>query len=154
MVFSEMAWNVRKLAWEQALRGSLAAGQEKKGELATMSLEFEFHLQSNKHWQTRVKCNDVIANVISSNQHFPTTFSMQIFKVQRRSCKFSFLFLSHRQSTLESLLTGYMAAGTFISGLHCMAQHLVNQLTTITPLITLLGIQYYYCLGGLLHGDL
>ena len=108
----------------------------------------------HKHWQTRAKCNDIIANVISANQHFPSTFSMQIFKFQRHSCKLSFLFLPHRQSALESLLTGYMAAGTFISGLHCMAQHLVNQLTTITPLITLLATQYYYCLGGLLHGDL
>ena len=30
---------------EQALRSALAAGQGKEGELATMSLEFEFHLQ-------------------------------------------------------------------------------------------------------------
>ena len=62
-------------------------------------------------------------------------------------------FLPHRQSALERLLTGYMAAGGFISQLHCMAQHPVYQLT-MTPLITLLGIQYYYCLGGLLHGNL
>ena len=33
------------LASEQALRGALAAGREKEGELATDSLEFEFHLQ-------------------------------------------------------------------------------------------------------------
>ena len=33
------------LASEQALRGALAAGREKEGELATTSLEFEFHLQ-------------------------------------------------------------------------------------------------------------
>ena len=32
-------------AWEQALRGSVAAGQEKEGEHSTTSLEFEFHLQ-------------------------------------------------------------------------------------------------------------
>ena len=37
-------WSI-KLAWEQALQGALAVGQEKEGELATMSLEFEFHLQ-------------------------------------------------------------------------------------------------------------
>ena len=30
---------------EQALQGALAAGREKEGELATTSLEFEFHLQ-------------------------------------------------------------------------------------------------------------
>ena len=33
------------IACELALWGALAAGQEKEGELATMSLEFEFHLQ-------------------------------------------------------------------------------------------------------------
>ena len=33
------------LACEQASRGALAAGREKEGELATTSLEFEFHLQ-------------------------------------------------------------------------------------------------------------
>ena len=30
------------LVYKQALRGSLAAGREKEGELATMSLEFEY----------------------------------------------------------------------------------------------------------------
>ena len=34
-----------ELVCEQALRGALAAWWEKEGELATMSLEFEFHLQ-------------------------------------------------------------------------------------------------------------
>ena len=33
------------LASEQAVRGALVAGREKEGELATTSLEFEFHLQ-------------------------------------------------------------------------------------------------------------
>ena len=33
------------VAYEQALRGALATEQEKKGELATTSLKFEFHLQ-------------------------------------------------------------------------------------------------------------
>ena len=43
----------------------------------------------NKHRKTRAKGNDVIANVISANQHFASTFWMQIFKFQRRSCKLS-----------------------------------------------------------------
>ena len=30
---------------EQAIQGALAAGQEKEGELATTSLQFQFHLQ-------------------------------------------------------------------------------------------------------------
>ena len=34
-----------KVACEQALRGALAAGREKEGEVATTFLEFEFHLQ-------------------------------------------------------------------------------------------------------------
>ena len=33
------------IAYEQALRGALASGREKEGELATTSLEFEFRLQ-------------------------------------------------------------------------------------------------------------
>ena len=33
------------LACEQALWGALAAGREKEGEVATASLEFEFHFQ-------------------------------------------------------------------------------------------------------------
>ena len=33
--------------------------------------------------QTRAKGNDLITNVISANQHFALTFSMQIFKFQR-----------------------------------------------------------------------
>ena len=33
------------LASEQAVQGALAAGRDKEGELATTSLEFEFHLQ-------------------------------------------------------------------------------------------------------------
>ena len=37
--------NIDWLACEQALWGALAVGQEKEGELATTSLEFEFCLQ-------------------------------------------------------------------------------------------------------------
>ena len=41
----------------------------------------------NKHCKKRAKGYDVITNVISANQHFASTFSMQIFKFQRRSWK-------------------------------------------------------------------
>ena len=87
-------------ACEQALPGALAAGREKEGELATMLLEFEFHLHpcsspltelSNFH-QSCAKVDDIITNVISTNQHYALTFSMQIFKFQRCSCKLTFLF--------------------------------------------------------------
>ena len=37
--------SVTQIACKQAFWGTLAAGWEKEGELATMSLEFEFHLQ-------------------------------------------------------------------------------------------------------------
>ena len=107
--------------------------REKEGELATMSLEFEFHLQfpcgslstelSDFRQSTRsrnerkckrtlkntCKVNDVTTNVISANQHLASTFLMQIVKFQRRTCKLSFLFPPRRQSTPESML-----ASTFL----------------------------------------
>ena len=136
-----LQWNLAGLlcviACEQALQGALAAAeQEKEGELATMPLEFEFHLQfpcgspstelsdfrqstrsrnerecTNGHWKKRAKVNDVTTNVISANQHFASTFLMQIFKFQRRTCKLSFLFPPHRQSTPESLLENHVRHG-------------------------------------------
>ena len=39
-----LANELKRLACEQALRGTLVVGWEKEGELATTSLEFEFHL--------------------------------------------------------------------------------------------------------------
>ena len=41
--------------------------------------EAETSTNENKHWKTRAKGNDIITNVISANQHFALTFSMQIF---------------------------------------------------------------------------
>ena len=98
--------------------GTKAAGPEMEEELATTSLESILNSTSNspvvprrlscqifdnqheaetsanvnKHWKTRAKGNVVITNVISANQHFASTFSMQIFKFQRRNCKLSFFF--------------------------------------------------------------
>ena len=56
--------------------------------------EAETSANVNNHWKTRAKGNDVIAYVISANQHFASTISMQIFEFQRNSCKLvlSFLF--------------------------------------------------------------
>ena len=69
--------------------------------------EAETSVNVNKHWNTWKDGTDIITNVISMNQHFTSTFSMQIFKFQRRSCSLSFLFLPHHQSTpSESLLAG------------------------------------------------
>ena len=47
---------------EQALRGALAAGREKEGELATTALEFEFRFQFPVA-PLRLSCQ------ISANQH-------------------------------------------------------------------------------------
>ena len=151
----------RMLACEQALRGTLAAGRERKESLQLRSLrtadvflvvasqekqrpeirlrfagqqlrlwnlnstssspvasrrlscrisanqrEAETSANIDKYWKTRAKGNDVITNILSANQHYASTFSMQIFKFQRRSCKLSFLFPPRRQSTTDSLLAG------------------------------------------------
>ena len=68
----------------------------------------EMSINVNKHFKTCAKGKDVITNIISTNQHFASTFLMQLFKFQRRSCKLSFLSLPCCQSVLESLLTGYV----------------------------------------------
>ena len=110
------------LSLRQVLWGTLAAGQEKEGELATRSLEFEFHLQFtcdslltelsvfHQSAQSGNKCEckqtlkNMLTNVISTNQHHASTFSMQIFKFQRQSCKVSFLFPPCHQIAPERLL--------------------------------------------------
>ena len=43
--------------------------------------EAETNANVNKHWKTRAKGNDVISYVISANQHFASTFSMQILNI-------------------------------------------------------------------------
>ena len=64
-----------------------------------------------------------VRTMISANQHFTSTFSMQIFKFQRHSCKLSFLFPPRCQSAPESLLVGYAFAYiqgdmSHLTGLH------------------------------------
>ena len=117
----------KNIACERPLWGTLGG---KEGQLATTSLEFEFHLQfpsgststelsdfcqsaqsRNKHEckqplffkKTHAMGNDVITCVISADQHFASTFSIQIFKFQRLSCKLFFLFPPCCQSTPKSL---------------------------------------------------
>ena len=43
--FTFRVCGTKSITCEQALRGDLAAGRQKEGELATTSLEFEFRLQ-------------------------------------------------------------------------------------------------------------
>ena len=56
------------LACEQASRGALAAGREKEGELATTSLEFEFHLQFPCR-STTTELSDFCQSAQSGNKH-------------------------------------------------------------------------------------
>ena len=93
-------------------------GREKEGDLATTSLEFEFQFQfpsgsrrlscqisanqCEAETNANVKINrkiraqgiDVITNVISANQHLASTFSMHIFKFQRRTCSCKLSYFS------------------------------------------------------------
>ena len=61
--FKSMSLDINyDIACEQVPRGALAAGREEKGELATTSLEFEFHLQSPwlpVDWAVRFPSNSV-----------------------------------------------------------------------------------------------
>ena len=41
-------------------------------------------MEKKEHRKIRAKGNDVITNIICASQHFASTFSMQIFKFQRR----------------------------------------------------------------------
>ena len=97
--------------------------------------EAETSANVNKHWKTRAKGNDVITNVISANQHFASTFSMQIFKFQRRSCKLSFLFPPRHQSAPESLLEGYDTGGW---------KEKIRVLQTVEPITSCSVVQMLY----------
>ena len=107
------------LACNQALQGPVAEGQEKDGELATMSLEFEFHLQfpsgslstelsdfrqsarsRNEHECKQTLKN--IINVISTNQHFADILH-RLFRYREVAISPSFL-PPRCQNAPESLL--------------------------------------------------
>ena len=68
---------------------SLVAPRRRSCQIKAEQREAETSANENKHWKTSAKSNDVITNVISANQHFLLTFSMQIFKFYRRCCKLS-----------------------------------------------------------------
>ena len=118
------------IAREQALRGTLAVGREKEGELATTSLEFEY-LHRKSRCKTLIGGDDISNDVITLG----TCFSMFVcirarflfaligenltvqstishrelemeFKFQRRNCNLFFPFPPCRQSVPESLLAG------------------------------------------------
>ena len=84
----------------------------------------DFSANVNKHWKARAKGNDVIAKVISANQDFASTFSTQIFKFQRCSCKLSFIFPPRRQIAPESFLAGDIIGSLLLNVLGTSAGHL------------------------------
>ena len=51
-------------------------------QISANQLEAETSAYVTKHWKTRARGNDVITKIIYANQHFTSTFSMQIFKLQ------------------------------------------------------------------------
>ena len=57
---------------------SPVAPRRRSCQITAEQLEAETSANVNKHRKTRAKGNDVITNVISANQHFVSTFSMQI----------------------------------------------------------------------------
>ena len=79
--------------------------------------------------------NDVITKDISANQHFASTFGVQIFKFQRRSCKLSFLFSPRHQSAPESLLEGYDTGGW---------KEKIRVLQTVEPITSCSVVQMLY----------
>ena len=71
-----------------------------RSKISSNQREGETSANVNQHRNTRAMGNDVITNAISANQHFASTFSMSIFKFQRRSCKLFFLFAPRRHSAI------------------------------------------------------
>ena len=118
------------IACEQALQVTLMARWKKEVELATTSLEFNFHVQFpcgsqstgslifanqcevetstkvNKHWKTQAKGTWLHYWCHLHQSAFRIDFFDEIFKFHRRGCKLSFLFPPTTKSTPESLLIG------------------------------------------------
>ena len=126
-----------QVACEQAVLSALVAGQEKEGELATRSQEFEY-LHRKSRCEMLIGGDDISNDVITVG----TCFSMFVyihvrfcfvliggnltaqlmgshrefeeeFKFQRRSFKLSFIFLPCHKSVEESLLTAYFTGLEF-----------------------------------------
>ena len=88
----------------------------------------------NNTVKARADRNYVITNVISANNHFASTFSMQIFKFQRRSCLPAFRDVCMQATQLQALLPfpalpperpGELAR-TLRQPWHCPWSYLVN----------------------------
>ena len=66
------------IAWEQALRGALAAGREKEGEFATMSLEFE-DLHRKTRCEMLIGGDDISNDVITLGACFHVFFNVSLY---------------------------------------------------------------------------
>ena len=64
---------IKKVACERALRGTLAVAREKKGELATASLNFEY-LRRKSRWEMLIGGDDISNDIITLG----TCFSMLV----------------------------------------------------------------------------
>ena len=65
------------IACEQALRGALAAGREKEGELATTSLEFEY-LHRKSRCEMLIGGDDISNDVITLEVSFHVFFNVSL----------------------------------------------------------------------------
>ena len=77
-------------ASKKLMRNSHGAPCQLSCQILANQREAETSTNVNKHWKTCVKGDDIITYVISTLQHFASTFSMQIFKFQRRSFKLQY----------------------------------------------------------------
>ena len=66
------------IACEQALRGALAAGREKEGEFATMSLEFE-DLHRKTRCEMLIGGDDISNDVITLGACFQVFFNVSLY---------------------------------------------------------------------------
>ena len=71
---TQISWSSVQIACEQALRGALAAGWEKEGELATTSLEFEY-LRRKSRCKMLFGRDDISNDIITLG----TLFSMFVY---------------------------------------------------------------------------
>ena len=159
---------IQSVACEQAPQGALVEGGEKEGELATMSLELEFHLQfpcgilstglsnfcqsvwsGNEH-----ECKQTLKNMCQgkwchyANQHFTSTFLMQTFKLQRLSCKLLFLSALPPEHPLE-VAPGYIYSWLLCS-LYSMTQNRLY-LKPLPPSLPSVNLWLYLPSGGFLR---
>ena len=127
---------------------SLVAPHRMSCQISANQREAETSANVSKHWKPRAKGYDVITYTISANQHFASTFSMQIFKFQRRSCKLSFLFpprTACSQATQERfcLLPRFenesLTQKRPIRILHILLAETLNNFSTIRPYLQYQG---------------